>query len=218
MKSHASASSQPPPSAKPLTAAMVGDGQRSRSLAHDAVAERGELPRLGRADGAAISAMSAPATNALSPPPVRMSARTVGVGSERERGARARWSVFALSALSALGRSIVRMASASCRSPAGCSRRPWVQSSGRASVLVEAAAALLAEPAGGDVLAQQRARAVLVVAEPSCSTSAIARHGVEADEVGELERAHRLVDAQLHRRCRCPRRCRGPPAARSRPR
>ena len=34
---------------------------------------------------------------------------------------------------------------------------------------------------------------------PRCSTSAMERHGVEPDEVRELQRAHRLVGAELHR-------------------
>ena len=42
--------------------------------------------------------------------------------------------------------------------------------------------------------------------------------GVEADEVGERERAHRVVQAELHAGVDVLRRCRAPPAARSRPR
>src|ERR1041384_8065471 len=65
-------------------------------------------------------------------------------------------------------------------------------------VLVEPAADLLAEPAGGDVLAQQRTRAVLVVAELAVTHLGDREARVEADQVRELERAHRMVEAELH--------------------
>ena len=47
MRSHARASSQPPPEGEAITAAMVGMGS-CLELEHDAVAERGELARLRR--------------------------------------------------------------------------------------------------------------------------------------------------------------------------
>jgi len=83
-------------------------------------------------------------------------------------------------------------------------------------VLVEAAAGLLAEPAGGDVLAEQRARPVLVVAELAWRTSAIAstvsrpiRSASSSEPIGWLRRAGS--------RCRC-RRLPRPRRGRSRPR
>src|ERR1044071_7895931 len=63
-------------------------------------------------------------------------------------------------------------------------------------VLVEPAGALLAQPAGGDVLAQQRARPVLVVAELAVQHLGDRQAGVEADQVGQLERAHRMVEPE----------------------
>src|SRR5882762_1385676 len=65
-------------------------------------------------------------------------------------------------------------------------------------VLVEAAADLLAEPARGDVLAEQRARPVLVVAELAVEDLGDREARIEADQIGELERAHRMVEAELH--------------------
>src|SRR5215831_664106 len=65
-------------------------------------------------------------------------------------------------------------------------------------VLVEPAPDLLAEPAGGDVLAEQRARAILVVAELAVQHLGDREAGIEADEIGELERPHRVVQAELH--------------------
>ena len=74
MKSQARASSQPPPRAKPPTAAIHGFCEVS--------IERARLPPISENASAwvgvssAISAMSAPATNALSPAPVRTTTRT----------------------------------------------------------------------------------------------------------------------------------------------
>src|SRR6266702_1575540 len=72
--SQARASSQPPPSEYPLTAAIIG-------LLQPAIASPSRRPvsekaRISNADSRAISLMSAPATNALSPAPVRIIAPT----------------------------------------------------------------------------------------------------------------------------------------------
>src|SRR5947208_1091597 len=79
-------------------------------------------------------------------------------------------------------------------------RRSWLSALLRLAlrvVLVEPAADLLAEPAGGDVLPEQRARPVLVVAELAVEDLGDREAGVEADQIGELERAHRVVEAEL---------------------
>ena len=64
-------------------------------------------------------------------------------------------------------------------------------------VHVEAATALLAEPARGDEVPQQRRRAVLVVADLAVQDLGDGEHRVEADEVAQLERPHRVVEAEL---------------------
>src|SRR5262245_33345955 len=64
-------------------------------------------------------------------------------------------------------------------------------------VLVETAHHLLAEPARRDVLAQQRARPVLVVTELAMQHLGDREAGVEADQIGELERPHRMIEAEL---------------------
>src|SRR5262245_37596206 len=61
-----------------------------------------------------------------------------------------------------------------------------------ARVIVEAAAALAAEVAGLDHLAQQRARTVLRIAQPFVQDLHDAEAGVETDEVGERERTERM--------------------------
>ena len=61
---------------------------------------------------------------------------------------------------------------------------------------MEAAAGLLAEVAGGDQLLEHRAAAGSARApKPSCEHSHDAEADVEADEVGQLERTHRVVEA-----------------------
>ena len=69
MKSQASATSQPPPSAKPLTAAITGIGSAA-SCSPIAWPWRANS-RASCSPIVAIAAMSAPATKALLPAPVR---------------------------------------------------------------------------------------------------------------------------------------------------
>ena len=71
---HAIASSQPPPSAKPFTAAIVGLGDVSKRRKTDLAALRERLAP-NRAVTCSSSEMSAPATNAR-PAPVRMTPPT----------------------------------------------------------------------------------------------------------------------------------------------
>src|SRR6476661_3870420 len=66
------------------------------------------------------------------------------------------------------------------------------------SVLVEAAAGLAAQPPGLDVAAQQRAGPVLVVPEPVVQHLHDRQAGVQADQVGQRQRPHRVVHAQPH--------------------
>src|SRR6202050_622455 len=66
-------------------------------------------------------------------------------------------------------------------------------------VSVETAAGLASEVARIDVLFQQRAGTVLVVTQPTMHHFHDREAGIESDQVGELERAHRLVGAELHR-------------------
>ncbi len=81
MKSQASASSNPPPSAKPFTAAITGIRDASkRSPSRCAWATRTSAAAGSASD---IALMSAPAANALSPAPVRMAQRMLAVALER---------------------------------------------------------------------------------------------------------------------------------------
>src|SRR3984893_7207984 len=72
-----------------------------------------------------------------------------------------------------------------------------------AAVIVETAPALAAEPAGLDVFHQQRAGPVLRIGETLVEHLHHREAGIEPDEIRELERAHRMVGAEPHRRIDC---------------
>ena len=106
--SQASAISQPPPSAKPFTAAIVGLRIVSRRCAHSWPSS--EYERASRVVIRAISAMSAPAMNARSPSPVRITTRA---SRSRPSAASVLWSSSSSSVESAFrtsGRLIVTVA------------------------------------------------------------------------------------------------------------
>ena len=101
------ASSLPPPSAKPFTAAMTGMGRVS-------ILRNTSLPFLPKASPSAlvrvlISPMSAPATKLFSPEPVMMRART-SLRSRASMAASSSPSTSLFRAFRALGRSMVRTA------------------------------------------------------------------------------------------------------------
>src|SRR6266853_1773297 len=62
-----------------------------------------------------------------------------------------------------------------------------------AAIVVKAALGLAAEPAGLDVFYQQRTRPVLGVRETLMQDLHDRQTGIEADEIGEFERPHRMV-------------------------
>src|SRR5207237_1707244 len=76
--------------------------------------------------------------------------------------------------------------------------RRTVRRGSASPVIVEALARLAAEVAGRHVVAQQRARPILVLAEARVQALEDRQTGIEPDQVGERERAHRLVGAELH--------------------
>ena len=107
------ASSQPPPRAKPFTAAMTGRGKLS-------IIRKMSLPSLPKASPSALvmvdmEPMSAPATKLLSPAPVSTTQRTV-FWSMPSKAAFRSASTSGFRALRALGRSMVRTATAPCTS------------------------------------------------------------------------------------------------------
>src|ERR1700730_12081148 len=65
-------------------------------------------------------------------------------------------------------------------------------------IVVEPSARLPAEPPGLDVFDEQRTRPVFAVGQPFIEHLHDRKAGVEPNEIGELERAHRVVGAELH--------------------
>src|SRR5690349_24925775 len=65
-------------------------------------------------------------------------------------------------------------------------------------VNVETAPRLLAVPTGGDEVTKDDGGAVFVVAEVAMQNFGDGEHGVEADEIGELERAHGVIESEPH--------------------
>ena len=115
------ASSHPPPSANPLTAAMTGFPSRSIRSNTPCPSSACALP----ASGVSVesSLMSAPATNAFSPAPVRMTTRTASSACSARIACPSSASVAALSALSTFGRLTVTVA----RAPSSSTRRLFVR-------------------------------------------------------------------------------------------
>src|SRR5208282_4214222 len=75
----------------------------------------------------------------------------------------------------------------------------WRNQSTFLIIYIKSAARFAAEISGIDVLLQQWTWAVLVVAEHPMHHLHDRKAGVQPDQVGQLERAHRLVGAELHR-------------------
>ena len=104
MKSHAIASSQPPPSAKPFTAAITGLSSRLRS----SISPKSFVSTISAYDFDCITLMSAPAANALSPAPVSTIAPTAGSASSARASSTSDATRSGESAFSAFGRLSVR--------------------------------------------------------------------------------------------------------------
>src|SRR6202790_2010059 len=70
----------------------------------------------------------------------------------------------------------------------------------RRGIFVEAAAGFASQPTRIDVLAQERTRTILRILEAVVEHLENREQRIEADEIGEFERSHRMVHAQLHHR------------------
>src|SRR5215468_304581 len=130
------------------------------------------------------------------PAPVRMTPRSCSRSESSAIAFSSSWSVRVSRAFSDFGRSTVTVANGP-----SSSRRTFTSAMVPSSPLVdvEATPGLLPQPAGVHVLAQQRARTVLGVAEAAVHHLGDEQNGVEADEVRELQRSHGLVGPELHR-------------------
>src|SRR3569623_296174 len=197
MKSHASATSQPPPSAKPFTAAIHGLLLRSIAMPSRPPCSANACACAG--SSVCISEMSAPATNAFSPAPVSATTRTLSSPSSISTAAVSSRITVPDSALSCGSRLMITTASGPSTPSLSVSKFIWTLFLlALRVVLVKAAQRLATEPAGRDVLAEQRTRTVLVVAELAMQHFGEREARIEADQIRELERAHRMVEAELH--------------------
>src|SRR5690606_19286285 len=226
--SAASASSRPPPSAKPLMAATVGNGSAASVLVTSwPLSAASRPPNASRSCFKA--AMSAPATKAR-PAPVRTSARTLASASAISNANASSISRSWLSALSAFWRSMVTTAMSPSSSYRRCSKlrsstSDWASSSWgasvgvpsvwgswrslmssrrrapsapRAIVAVEPFAGLAPELAGAHHLLHERSGAELRIPELLEQRLRGRQSNVDADQVGELQRADGHVGAELH--------------------
>src|SRR4051812_18414452 len=137
--------------------------------------------------------MSAPATNAFSPAPVRMMQRTRASPSASRSAQPISFSVCRLRALSAFSRATVIVA----MNPSTSYRTFSYEGISGLLVFVKTAPRFAAEPTGRDILPQQRRGTIFVVAQFGVQHFGDGQAGVEADEVGQLERAHRMIEAEL---------------------
>src|SRR5688572_19763528 len=127
--------------------------------------------------------MSEPDTNADSPAPVMMMTPASSLPASSPSASRHSSTVSRFSAFLTAGRSIVSVAIESDRST---------------RILIHAPTHLAAEPAGLDVLDEQRTRTVLLAERPmQIFENAEAR--VEADQIDQLERAHRMIQSEFER-------------------
>src|SRR5258706_98125 len=81
-------------------------------------------------------------------------------------------------------------------------RTPWtpcvIPETSGLPIVVEPASALSAQPSGIDHLHQERTWPVFWIAEPFFEHAKNGQADIEPDEVGEHERSHRMVHAELH--------------------
>src|SRR5450830_9478 len=196
------ASSQPPPSTKPLMAAMTGLPSVSMRVVIAWPIRACSRPVTGVSFES--SAMSAPATNAFGPAPVRTTARTCGFFPASETARSRSASTSDESAFNLSGRSIVRIATPSETSfrtndiGGSLSKRVGFLSIAFFVVAVEAPPGLAAELAGEHHLLHKRRRreTFLAILVEHDLADVVGR--VDPDEIEQRERTHRMGAAELH--------------------
>src|SRR6266545_364719 len=197
----AMASSQPPPRAKPLTAAITGLPSRSMRSSTRCPRRERSLPSTGLC--VASSAMSAPATNAFSPAPVRMTPRVAGSAARAAKAASSSSTVPSFRALSLSGRLMVTKAMPSRIS----TRRFWslmvlYQARHRPRrllrIIVEPAAGLAAVEPGLHHALEERGRGEALLTELVEHDVGDRVGGVQPHEVEQGQRAHGMPAAQAH--------------------
>src|SRR4051812_24423386 len=179
---------------------MTGFGKRSMAVKTRCPRSAVSLPVIGFI--VASSLMSAPATNAFSPPPVRITARTASSLRTYSNASPISATVCAFSAFRTFGRSMVMIAIASRTSTftfSIASSLPVERHRLLACVIVETCAGLAAEAAGQHHFAEQRRRreTLLLVFGVHHVGDVVSR--IESDEIEQRERTHRIAAAEHHR-------------------
>src|ERR1700730_4010965 len=203
-----SASSQPPPRAKPLIAQIEGFPIVSSRWNTPWPNWEKSFPSTGVR--CASSPISAPATKDFSPAPVRISTRTDASSRASTSASRSSSTVLRLSAFNTFGRLKVMNAMPSFFSyskfPKSMVRRPPrspLKFHGlgflRIRVVVEAAPGLAASPAGEHHALQQRRAGEAALAEFIEHDVGDVIRSVKSDEIEQRERSHGMPAAQLHR-------------------
>src|SRR5919198_340613 len=127
--------------------------------------------------------------------PMKPSSPSFFTASAGKRASRSMAAAFGNSSFVANSRAVRRTSSCSA-----VSDRSKAARDATSVIPVHAAPGLAAEPPGRDVAAQKRRRAVLVLAEVAVHDLAHGEADVEADEVGERQRPHRMVHAEPEHR------------------
>src|SRR5919204_5460055 len=157
-----------------------------------------------RAPGSVCAKSTTTSACAPSPPPPRSvgtiipmkpSSPSFFTASAGKRASRSIAAAFGNSSFVANSRAVRRTSSCSA-----VSDRSKAARDATSVIPVHAAPGLAAEPPGRDVAAQKRRRAVLVLAEVAVHDLAHGEADVEADEVGERQRPHRMVHAEPEHR------------------
>src|SRR5262245_9000394 len=197
------ASSQPPPRAKPLTAATTGLPSFSMRSRTPCPRSDFSLPPTGVC--CASSAMSAPATKAFSPAPVSTTPRTSASAPSAVKQASSSSITLSFRAFSFSGLLMVTTATPSRASTrrwskviSGPSHQPGQRPRRLLAVVVEALAGLAAEQAGLHHALEERRRREAFLPE-------LVEHDVRnvvgrvvADEIQERQRPHWMTTAELH--------------------
>src|SRR5699024_6935931 len=205
-RAQASATSSPPPNAKPFSAAIVGTGREASELRTSWPESEASRPANTSPPSAVNSLMSAPATKAR-PAPVRTSACTPSEPATTSRASPNSSMRSELRALRTSGRSKVMTATPSSvpKAMLSNSRSPssWISCwslmvSAFLCVIVKTCSGFPAEPAGAHQLPQERMHPELRVLELGVQAFSCGKGDVEAHQVAQGERSERHVRSEFH--------------------
>src|SRR5205085_11497990 len=192
--------SQPPPTAAPLTAAITGT--LHNSIRSQTACPRSAAARAPASSSPASSAMSVPALKLAAPAPVKITARrsvraVICVNNSASRSSSARESALRLAGrLSVTSVNGPRSSMISSGFKSLQVHRLWIL---RIAVVIEAAPCLAPVETGEDHTIEERRRGEAALAEFCEHDLGDVVGCVEADEIKERQRSHRVAAAEFHR-------------------